>query len=159
MTARRHAAAGVLEGSSERHHRVEGDYGGPKHAAHTDPNRGYHIGSGPSRHDIPTRPSTCNEERVLRREGMRVPALEGRPMLTTENSLDDWVRRDAQRAQGIIVDLVWRLVCASCPRPKERRFPLGDSIGQTGPDGFLDAEVAFDPFVPKGPSYWEIGTG
>jgi hypothetical protein len=36
---------------------------------------------------------------------------------------------------------------------------LGDSIGQHGPDGVLDVALSFDPFVPEGRSYWEIGTG
>ena len=51
-------------------------------------------------------------------------------MLITENQLDEWVRGNARDAQGVIVELVWRLVAASCARPIERRFPLGDSIGQ-----------------------------
>lgn len=78
--------------------------------------------------------------------------------LVTENQLDNWVRGNAQHAQGLIVELVWRLVAASCPNPRERRFPLGDSIGQQGPDGILDTSVGFDPFVPEGRSIWEIGT-
>jgi hypothetical protein len=80
-------------------------------------------------------------------------------MLISENQLDEWVRGNARDAQGTIVELVWRLVAASSPRPKERRFPLGDSIGQPGPDGSLDVDYPFDPFVPEGRSYWEIGTG
>ena len=76
----------------------------------------------------------------------------------TENQLDEWVRGNSRNAQGLIVELVWRLVAASCPRPNERRFPLGDSIGQHGPDGFLDVGLGFDPFVPEGLSFWEIGT-
>jgi len=79
--------------------------------------------------------------------------------MVTENQLDEWVRGNTRDAQGVIVELVWRLVAASSPRPKERRFPLGDSIGQHGPDGLLDVELAFDPFVPEGRSFWEIGTG
>jgi len=80
--------------------------------------------------------------------------------LLTENQLDEWVRRNAQDAQRVIVELVWRLVAASSPNPKERRFPLGDSVGQPGPDGVLDvADFPFDPFVPPGRSFWEIGTG
>ena len=80
-------------------------------------------------------------------------------MLLTENQLDTWVRGNAREAQGVIVELVWRLVAASSPRPKERRFPLGDSIGQPGADGVLDVDYPFDPFVPEGRSFWEIGTG
>ena len=80
-------------------------------------------------------------------------------MIITENQLDEWVRGNARDAQGLIVELIWRLVAASSPQPKERRFPLGDSIGQHGPDGLLDVDLAFDPFVPEGRSFWEIGTG
>jgi hypothetical protein len=80
--------------------------------------------------------------------------------LLTENQLDDWVRGHAEIAQGVIVELVWRLVAASSPNPKERRFPLGDSVGQPGPDGVLDvADFPCEPFVPVGRSLWEIGTG
>ncbi len=79
--------------------------------------------------------------------------------IVTENQLDQWVRGNARDAQGVIVELVWRLVAASAPKPKERRFPLGDSIGQPGPDGVLFTDFDFAPFVPEGRSFWEIGTG
>ena len=79
--------------------------------------------------------------------------------LVTENQLDSWVRANAQEAQGLIVELVWRLVAASSPNPLERRFPLGDSIVQPGPDGILNVNLGYGPFVPEGYSYWEIGTG
>ena len=79
--------------------------------------------------------------------------------LITENGLDTWVRGNAKLAQGIIVELIARLVVASSPKPTDRRFPLGDAIGQHGPDGYLDAIIAHDPYVPMGKSYWEIGTG
>lgn len=80
-------------------------------------------------------------------------------MIVTENQLDEWTLGNARDAQGVIVELIWRLVAASSPNPKERRFPLGDSIGQHGPDGILDVELDFDPFVPEGRSFWEVGTG
>jgi hypothetical protein len=79
--------------------------------------------------------------------------------LLTENYLDEWVRGNSRIAQGVVVELVWRLVAASSPKPKDRRFPLGDSIGQPGPDGILDVDFPLAPFVPDGLSYWEIGTG
>src|SRR5271157_891921 len=80
-------------------------------------------------------------------------------MIITENQLDEWTRSNAENAKGTIVELVWRLVAASYPKPQERRFPLSDSIGQHGPDGVLDIALSFEPFVPEGRSYWEIGTG
>lgn len=79
--------------------------------------------------------------------------------LVTENQLDNWVREDARKAQGLIVELVYRLVAASCPNPRKRRFPLGDSIEQHGPDGTLLVDCGYEPFVPQGRSFWEIGTG
>ena len=77
--------------------------------------------------------------------------------IVTENQLDEWVRANAHTAQGKIVELIWRLVCASCPRATFRRFPLPDSISQHGADGELEADVDFLPFVPEGKSHWEIG--
>ena len=79
--------------------------------------------------------------------------------LITENQLDEWIRGNGRKAQGLIVELVCRLVAASSPKPKSRRFPLGDSIGQPGPDGELNTDFGYDPFVPEGKSFWEIGTG
>jgi hypothetical protein len=79
--------------------------------------------------------------------------------LINENQLDNWVRGNAENAQAKIVELIYRLVAASCPGPQERRFPLGDSVGQHGPDGYLDTKLGYPPFVPEGKSYWEIGTG
>ena len=79
--------------------------------------------------------------------------------VVTENQLDNWVRANPQEAQGLIVELVWRLAAASSPSPLERRFPLGDSIGQHGPDGVLNVRIGYEPFVPEGHSHWEIGTG
>lgn len=81
------------------------------------------------------------------------------PMNITENQLDEWVRGHAIDAQGLVVELLWRLVAASCPSPTERRFPLGDSTGQHGPDGVLTTASAFEPFIPEGRSLWEVGTG
>lgn len=78
--------------------------------------------------------------------------------LITENFLEEWVRGHSREAQGLVVELVWRLVAASSPRPTNRRFPLGDSIGQHGPDGELNTDYPYEPFVPEGRSYWEIGT-
>lgn len=79
-------------------------------------------------------------------------------MIVTENQLDVWVRGNSREAQGAIPELVARLVAASSPGPKERRFPVGDSIGQPGPDGELDTDFAFPPYVPEGRSFWEVGT-
>ncbi|MCH8012380.1 MAG: hypothetical protein IIA61_10615 [Candidatus Marinimicrobia bacterium] len=80
-------------------------------------------------------------------------------MIITENQLDNWVRGNAEKAQGVIVELIYRLVATSSPKPKDRRFSLADSVGQPGPDGFLHTDVHYNPYIPEGKSYWEIGTG
>ena len=80
-------------------------------------------------------------------------------ILITENKLHSWVVSNSREAEGLIVELVWRLVAASCPKPLERRFPLGDSIGQQGPDGILNVISGCNPYIPDGHSHWEIGTG
>ncbi len=80
-------------------------------------------------------------------------------MLLTESRLDEWVRANPEAAQGLIVETVWRLVAASSPNPRERRFPLGDSVGQHGRDGILEVDLGFEPYFPDGRSSWEIGTG
>jgi hypothetical protein len=79
--------------------------------------------------------------------------------MINETQLDAWVHSYKRDAEGLIPELICRLVAASSPKPNERRFQLGDSIGQHGPDGFLDTDFDFMPFVPEGISYWEIGTG
>lgn len=76
--------------------------------------------------------------------------------MVTEQQLDEWARTRTE-SQAIVVELVWRLVAAAVPSPRDRRFPL--SINQPGPDGFLYSEIAAEPFVPEGRSFWEIGTG
>jgi len=38
-------------------------------------------------------------------------------LIINENQIDEWVRANARNAQGLIVELVWRLVAASCPKP------------------------------------------
>jgi hypothetical protein len=79
--------------------------------------------------------------------------------IITEGRLDAWVRGNKRDAEGLIPELIYRLVVVSSPEYKERRFPLGDSIGQHGPDGILETEYPFKSFVPEGISYWEIGAG
>ncbi len=80
-------------------------------------------------------------------------------MLLTENGLDEWVRAHAEVAQGVTVEAIWRLVAAAAPKPKHRRFPLGDSIGQHGRDGILEVDLGLEPYFPDGRSIWEVGTG
>lgn len=80
-------------------------------------------------------------------------------MLITENEIDEWMRGHAQEAQGVVAELVARLTSAAVPNPSERRFPMADSIGQHGSDGYLETNVPFMHLVPEGQSEWEFGAG
>lgn len=80
-------------------------------------------------------------------------------MIINEIQLHHWVRSNEREAQGIIPELVGRLVAASVRKPNAIRFPRADSIGQSGEDGYLDTDTGFQPFVPDRKSFWEIGTG
>ena len=79
--------------------------------------------------------------------------------IVSEALLDEWVRGNVEKAPGLVTDLVYRLIAASCPNPIDRRFPQSDSINQAGPDGVLSVDDAYEPFVPRGHSYWELGSG
>ncbi len=63
------------------------------------------------------------------------------------NELDYWVRSHEIKAQGVIAELVGRLVAAAIPNPNDRRFPQGDIINQPGEDGYLDSDIEFSPFI------------
>ncbi len=78
--------------------------------------------------------------------------------LITEERLDEWVRANYRDAQSVIVELISRLISASCPWPKNKRFPIGGGIGQHGPDGILKVDLSYEPFVPTGVTYWQIGS-
>lgn len=60
-------------------------------------------------------------------------------------------------SQAVIPELVYWLVRLSCA-DVVCRIPYGESINQPGMDGLVETELGFDGFVPKGKSYWEIGT-
>ena len=79
--------------------------------------------------------------------------------MINENQLHNWVQSNERKAQGVIAELIGRLVAASIKNPTARRFPAADSIGQSGEDGYIDTETGFHPFIPKGKSIWEFGTG
>lgn len=66
-------------------------------------------------------------------------------------------KSDFSESQGIVPELIYRLVTASIQNPSELRIP--SIINQPGWDGIIVSPIAFDPFVPAGKSFWEIGTG
>lgn len=65
-------------------------------------------------------------------------------------------RRDSQ---GVIPELIYLLVKQSVSELSICRIPYGDAVNQPGLDGLVETEESFLEFVPKGKSYWEIGTG
>ncbi len=82
-------------------------------------------------------------------------------MLATisESELENWVDSHQDKAPGLVADLIYWLIFASCPNPLQMRFPMSDSIWQHGPDGVLHVESGFEPFVAEGCSFWEFGSG
>lgn len=62
-------------------------------------------------------------------------------------------------SQAVVPELVYWLVKQSCPNLVICRIPYGDAVNQPGWDGMLETDEGFLEFVPKGRSYWEIGTG
>ena len=77
----------------------------------------------------------------------------------TENALSYWVLSHNREAQGLIVDLVDRLIKASISPDQidDYRLPCSDSIGQSGLDGVLITRQNY-LYIPSGKSVWEIGT-
>lgn len=68
-------------------------------------------------------------------------------------------RADYADSRGLMPELLLRLIAASIKNPTELRLPFGGSIGQRGWDGIVVSPHAFDPYVPQGQSFWEIGAG
>lgn len=64
-----------------------------------------------------------------------------------------------RESQAIIPELAYWLVKQSCSDLVVCRIPYGDAVNQPGWDGMVETEQGFLEFVPKGKSYWEIGTG
>jgi len=77
--------------------------------------------------------------------------------IITEELLDS--RADFAESRGLIPQLIFRLIAASIKNPKELRLPYGGSVGQPGWDGKVVSPQPFEPYVPIGQSFWEIGTG
>ena len=66
---------------------------------------------------------------------------------------------DTRESEGIIPELIYRLIRQSAANISECRIPYGDVVNQPGMDGIVDCETGFFEFVPARKSYWEIGTG
>ena len=66
---------------------------------------------------------------------------------------------DTRDSQGVIPELICRLIRQSVPNASVFRMPYGDDINQSGMDGIVECKDGYPPFVPDGKSCWEIGTG
>ena len=66
---------------------------------------------------------------------------------------------DTRESQAVIPELIYLLVKQSVYNFSAPHIPYGNSVNQPGWDGIIDAAETFCEFVPKGKSYWEIGTG
>jgi hypothetical protein len=66
---------------------------------------------------------------------------------------------DRRESEAVIPELIYQLVRQSVRSLSVCRIPYGEQIGQPGYDGLVISDESFREFVPKGSSYWEIGTG
>lgn len=77
--------------------------------------------------------------------------------IITAGQLHEYAER--RDSQAVIPELIYLLVRQSVPAMQICRIPYGDAVNQPGCDGLVEVDSAFLEFVPKGRSYWEIGTG
>ena len=77
--------------------------------------------------------------------------------IVTANDFDRY--SDTRDSEAVIPELIYLLVKQSVPSPYVCRIPYGDAVNQPGWDGIVEIKESFLEFVPKGKSYWEIGTG
>ena len=62
-------------------------------------------------------------------------------------------------SEAVVPEMVWLLVNETVTDLTICRIPYGDAINQPGCDGLVQTEHGFRQFVPKGKTFWEIGTG
>jgi hypothetical protein len=75
----------------------------------------------------------------------------------TTTDLKQWA--NGREAQGILPLLVRKLIRSTVGGEIDKlKFPAGDSIHLGGWDGKLESRVETE-FIPKGISYWEVGSG
>ena len=79
--------------------------------------------------------------------------------IVTAEDLSRYVNSNMNMSRGVIPELVNLLVSRSISHGDSCHIPYGDSVNQSGWDGVVECVQGFLQFVPKGCSYWEIGTG
>ncbi|MDD2341224.1 MAG: hypothetical protein PHQ15_05175 [Methanosarcina sp.] len=65
----------------------------------------------------------------------------------TANDIKQWTETNKRQAEGLLPELVRRLILASC-KPDHLHFPSGDSIAIGGWDGTLEVDEG-NEFVPS----------
>ena len=73
-----------------------------------------------------------------------------------EHMLDDFSNKI--KARQIIPDLIFRLIAESINNPEKFKVARNESAEKHGWDVTLDSSIGFEPYFPKGQSFWEIGT-
>jgi hypothetical protein len=66
-------------------------------------------------------------------------------------------KADYAEFRNLLPELLLKLIAASVKNPSELRIPFGGSTGQRGWDGVVVSPYVFDPYVPEGQSFWEMG--
>jgi hypothetical protein len=79
--------------------------------------------------------------------------------IVNATELESYAERKDRNCQAVIPEMVCLLVNQSVPDLTACRIPYGDSINQPGWDGLVETASGFRQFVPRGKSFWEIGTG
>ncbi len=74
-------------------------------------------------------------------------------------AIDLEIYANTRESQAVIPELIYWLVKASAPNLTVCRIPYGEAVNQPGWDGLIQTEETFLEFVPRGKSFWEIGTG
>ena len=72
----------------------------------------------------------------------------------TSTHLKQWA--DTRECQGLLPELMRRLICASVSAIDRISFPVGDAVHMPGWDGIVASSEAID-VVPEGISLWECG--
>lgn len=73
----------------------------------------------------------------------------------TRTDLLNWA--DTKASEGLLPELIRRLIIVSGHTLETIVMPYGDSVGRSGLDGFVRVEKA-SAYIPEGESVWELGT-
>lgn len=93
------------------------------------------------------------EQRVSPRHGMRSPTPVFGKALCDASDLVAWA--DRRESQSLLPLLIRRLIRGTAPRVAEFHIRTGEGVHLEGWDGIVRNEQD-TPFVPKGPSGWEM---